>query len=108
MTTDNKIAVLNDTFRQTFEGGRVMMTSGVAAMADTEREKLILAVRTFDTFDKGDDPYGQHDFGTIDLDRTQYFFKIDYYDATMEYGSDDPADPAKTTRVLTIMRADEY
>ena len=38
----------------------------------------------------------------------RYFFKIDYYDKNTEFGSPDPADPAVTTRVLTIMRADEY
>ena len=38
----------------------------------------------------------------------RYFFKIDYYDLTLEFRSDDPADPTKTTRVLTLMRADEY
>jgi hypothetical protein len=36
------------------------------------------------------------------------FFKIDYFDPKMEFGSEDSADPAKTTRVLTIMLADEY
>jgi hypothetical protein len=47
-------------------------------------------------------------FGTIDLAGQTYFFKVDYYAPDMDGGSEDPADPAKTTRVLTIMRADEY
>jgi hypothetical protein len=33
---------------------------------------------------------------------------IDYYAPDMESGSEDPADPDKTMRIMTIMRADEY
>ncbi len=57
---------------------------------------------------KDNDPHHEHDFGNFELDGVTYFFKLDYYTPDMEGGSEDPADPAKTTRVLTIMRADEY
>ena len=54
------------------------------------------------------DPHREHDFGSFEIDGETYFFKVDYYALDMASGSEDPADPAKTTRVLTIMRADEY
>ena len=50
----------------------------------------------------------EHDFGAIEIDGDRYFWKIDHYDSLMVGGSEDPTDPGKTTRVLTIMRADEY
>ena len=104
----NKIAFLNDGLRRTFARGKVVMTAGVAALSEEELAKVLERVRHFDEFTKHNDPHGEHDFGTIELEGVTYFFKHDYYALDMDGGSEDPADPAKTTRVLTIMRADEY
>jgi Protein of unknown function (DUF3768) len=103
-----RIRELNDAFRQTFIGGRVMFTSGVDALTDTDKAAVLDKVRTFDAFNEDNDPYGEHDFVGIEHDGTKYFAKLDYYAADMEGGSEDPSDPSKTVRVLTIMRADEY
>lgn len=56
----------------------------------------------------GNDPHGERDFGALDLDGTRLFWKIECYDPSCGYGSDDPADDAKTTRVMTVMLAEEY
>ena len=103
-----RIHRLNDQFRQTLVGGRVMMTAGVAAMADEDRWALIDRVRRFDEFTQDNDPYGEHDFGSIDIGGCRYFWKIEYYDPALTCGSSDASDAATTARVMTIMRADEY
>ena len=69
---------------------------------------VIRKVATFSAFTRDNDPHGEHDFGSFELAGRKFFFKLDYYDAAMELGSEDPADPQKTTRVLTIMLASEY
>ena len=103
-----RIRELNDAFRTTFTGGRVMMTQTVNELEPEARAKLIAAVRSFDHFDTHNDPHGEHDFGSIETDGEKFFFKIDYYDLAMSQHSVDAASPEATIRVLTIMRADEY
>ena len=103
-----RIRELNDTFRTTFTGGGVMMTSGVAEMKPEARANLITAVRSFDRFDRGNDPHGEHDFGAVEIEGEKFFWKIDYYDLAMSQHSIDAANPEATIRVLTIMYADEY
>ena len=110
-TTESKtdrVRTLNDAFRRTFVGGAVMVTQGVEAMPLDQRRSLIQKVRSFDAFSEDNDPHAEHDFGAVDEAGERFFWKIDYYDRKTEFGSPDPADPAVTTRVLTIMRADEY
>ena len=104
----NKIAFLNDGLRRTFARGKVVMTAGVAALSEEELTQVLERVRHFDEFTTDNDPHGEHDFGNFELAGVNYFFKIDNYATDMQGGSEDPADPEKTTRVLTIMRADEY
>ena len=103
-----KIAALNDAFRRTFAGGRVMLTAGIDALPALRKPEIMMAVQAFNKFNTDNDPYHEHDFGTFELHGRKIFWKIDYYDKTMEAGSEDPADPEKTTRVLTIMLAEEY
>ena len=67
---------------------------------------MLAAVRAFADFTPGNDPYGEHDFGALDVDDLRINFKIDYYaDAAMEFGAEDPLD---SYRVLTIMLASDY
>ena len=103
-----KIRALNDAFRTTMTGGTVLITAGVDTLSNMYKSLLIERVRSFDSFSSDNDPHGEHDFGTLDFLGRKFFWKIDYYDANMEFGSEDPTDPSKTTRVLTIMLAEEY
>ena len=72
------------------------------------RATALLEVTRFDRFTDDNDPYGEHDFGSFELVGRTFFFKIDTYDPNMEFGSEDPSDPTKTTRVLTLMLAEDY
>jgi len=120
-----RIRELNDAFRKsvvsTFSGaghtvggsdartfGRTLVTAGIEANGPEFVLKVLIAVADFEKFTGDNDPHGEHDFGNLKVEGLKIYFKIDYYDATCVYGSEDPSDPTKTTRVMTVMLASEY
>lgn len=103
-----RIRELNDIFRRTLSGGQVLMTPGVCDLPRMVLAEVIRKTTEFTEFTPDNDPHGEHDFGSFELCSRKFLWKIDYYDLKCEFGSEDPADPAKTTRVLTLMLACEY
>lgn len=102
------IAELNDELRKSFSGGTVYITSGVQDLGPELIDKIIDAVKEFDAFTPGNDPYHEHDFGSLTIEGHTFFWKIDYYDRSLKFASEDPSDPKTTKRILMIMLADEY
>lgn len=103
-----RIRELNNLLRETMIG-RVVITEGICSQSYKTREEIITAVREFNDFSEANDPHGEHDFGAFDHPEAgKIFWKIDYYGLTFDVGSEDPADPKKTRRVLTIFLASEY
>jgi len=87
---------------------KTLVTRTVAALPEDTLARLRAAVVQFDAFTDDNDPYGEHDFGAIELEGERYFWKIDYYDRSLRFGAEDPSDTSETMRVLTLMHASEY
>jgi hypothetical protein len=104
-----RIAALNDKFRKGLAtSGRVYVTRGVNDKGPEFVSKALAKVIAFDDFNADNDPRQRHEFGNFGLEGETLFFKTDYYDLHAEFGSEDPTDPKKTLRVMTIMLAEEY
>lgn len=109
-TTESNIDTigrLNDRCRQGFDRtAKVMMTSScLAAFTDDGTSALAVQIGIVDalrrcTFDPRD---RERNRGEFEFRGQTVYFSIDYYDLAREYGSEDPADPAKTRRVLMMM-----
>jgi hypothetical protein len=109
ISTDTKrITSLNDAFRTTFLGGTIYVTPGLHLLGDEFVKAALLAVRVFTTFDNDNDPYGEHDFGSLTIEGHKLFWKIEYFDPSLIFGSENPADTTITRRVLTVMLAEEF
>ena len=103
-----RIRELNDRLRRDFDGGTILVTAGIRDMPSHLRPDVIAEVQAFDAFTDGNDPYHEHDFGAVTVDGHKIFWKIDCYGLKTSHRSHNPADPAVTRRVLTIMLAEEY
>jgi len=108
LSTAHRIRDLNDAFRRDMTSGQWMLTRGVADKGANFVAEAVRLIRSFDAFTEGNDPYGEHDFGAFDLAGEHLFWKIDYYDPSLSYGSDAPDDAEATSRILTLMLASEY
>jgi hypothetical protein len=114
-TTTERIRELNDVLRTMREPigiplalGTLVITSGVREHGADFITRAVRAVRRYSVFTPDNDPHGEHDFGEFKLDGALLFWKIDYYNRTMQHGSEHPEDAAATRCVLTILLADEY
>jgi hypothetical protein len=107
-TQTDRIRALNDQLRQNFGNGHAVLTTGIAALGADAVARIVKTIEVFDDFCHDNDPHQEHDFGSFEAEGHTIFFKIDYYDSTMTHLSPDPADPAVTKRVITIMLAEEY
>jgi hypothetical protein len=118
-----RIARLNDLARRAMGVAcPVCLTPGFSALGAVDQSRVRELIETFDAFTKDNDPHGERDFGAIyqcadgrwttkrpaSGEREKVFWKLDYYDLDLKYGSEDPPDPSITRRVLTIMLAEEY
>ena len=107
--TAQTIQQLNDALRAgKSQNGTIVITAGIQAKGHDFVAEATTAVANFSDFTPDNNPHQEHDFGALDVAGERVFFKIDYYDLAMIGHSPDPADPAVTRRVLTIMLASEY
>ena len=102
------IAALNDRFRQTYWGGKVMTTSGVNQLSEETSAAVFAAVMHYDNFTEDNDPYGEHDFGKVVVEGQDFFWKIDLHEELPVKRLNDNSSEPVFTRVLTIMLASEY
>lgn len=110
-----RIRALNDEFRRLGPAlsvakfnGLWLVTQGIQALGHELVLQALTGTMRFDAFDRDNDTYGEHDFGAFATQGHRIFWKIDYLERDTQFGANDPADNARTCRVMTIMLAEEY
>ena len=69
MSSATTIARLNDQFRKDpSRYGKAYTTDGVTAHGPEFALRALAATAAFEDFTADNDPYGEHDFGSFDLD----------------------------------------
>lgn len=98
MRDRTRIVELNDQLRTTFRGGRVQMTMGLFQLGSQIRGRALCALSQYSGFM----PEDEHDHGVFIFGGFAFEWQIEYRAADGIGHSPDPADPAKTLRVLTL------
>ena len=83
-----------------------MVTPGIVALGCVAHARIVTAVKDY-SFPDAIEPWNQHNWGVLHVDRRKIIFRVDTYDLTRARHSPDPTDPTVTERVLTIMLANE-
>jgi Protein of unknown function (DUF3768) len=102
------IADMNDAFRRSLIGGRVVLTAGIRALPQKMQAAIIEQLRSFEEFDADNDPDGYHNGGRFEHCGRTILWHIDLDERGYYWYKPDPADPAQHTFVLTIFLAEEY
>jgi hypothetical protein len=97
------IITLNDQLRTTFKGGRVQMTRNVYDLDDRLRGRALSVLARYNSFDTDSD----HDSGVFIFAGFAFEWWIEYRSVVGCGPSPDPADAARTFRVLTLSAVDD-
>ena len=111
-----QLQIQNDHFRVTVltgctTGGKAFTTRAFSLQPKALRIEVMDSVCNFSnwTTEPAELDYEEHDYGSLACQGNNYFFKIDYYsDETCHWASDDPTNPTKTFRILTIGLQADY
>ncbi len=108
MTDHEKIAVYNDLCRKSLGlHGLIVNSPGIYALPCVEQLRVYSKVAHYEHFTPFTDPKDERSSGGFNHQGIAVVWKIDYLSPDMNWKSDDPSDPVKTMRVLTIMLAEE-
>lgn len=89
--------------------GRVVVTRAVDARGMPFVQSCLAAIGRLSDFPADNDPDGFHDFGSVEVEGTTVWMKIDLYDGPdLLYGSEAPDDPSRTCRVMTILLPSDW
>jgi hypothetical protein len=107
------IAKLNDRVRQGLDrNAKIVFTANIIAKLanDTLFQRIAAQARLMKMIRQVDfaDDSPERDVAFFEIDGVKAMMKIDYYDENIQFGSEDPSDASKTTRVLTIMAVEDY
>lgn len=113
--TTKRVARLNDIFRASILKpvseqclGKIFCTASIMALPEEDINHIAEKVSLFDNFNEGNDPYGEHDFGSFIFNDDKVYWRIDYEDPSLEYQPKDKSEPNEPNRILTIMFSYEW